>query len=118
MKENITLEKSFDFAVRIVKLNKYLIEQKREFVLSKQLLRSGTSIGANIAEAQQAQTKADFLTKINISLKETAETKYWLRLLIATDYLDENETRSLLDECVEIEKILYSIVRTTKNKNQ
>ncbi len=115
---NLIEEKSFDFAVRIVKLNKYLIEQKREFVLSKQLLRSGTSIGANIAEAQQAQTKADFLTKINISLKETAETKYWLRLLIATDYLDENETRSLLDECVEIEKILYSIVRTTKNKNQ
>ena len=115
---NLIEEKSFDFAVRIVKLNKYLIEQKREFVLSKQLLRSGTSIGANIAEAQQAQTKADFLTKINISLKETAETKYWLRHLIATDYLDENETRSLLDECVEIEKILYSIVRTTKNKNQ
>ena len=115
---NLIEEKSFDFAVRIVKLNKYLIEQKREFVLSKQLLRSGTSIGANIAEAQQAQTKADFLTKINRSLKETAETKYWLRLLIATDYLDENETRSLLDECVEIEKILYSIVRTTKNKNQ
>ncbi len=115
---NLIEEKSFDFAVTIVKLNKYLIEQKREFVLSKQLLRSGTSIGANIAEAQQAQTKADFLTKINISLKETAETKYWLRLLIATDYLDENETRSLLDECVEIEKILYSIVRTTKNKNQ
>lgn len=115
---NLIEEKSFDFAVGIVKLNKYLIEQKREFVLSKQLLRSGTSIGANIAEAQQAQTKADFLTKINISLKETAETKYWLRLLIATDYLDENETRSLLDECVEIEKILYSIVRTTKNKNQ
>ena len=115
---NLIEEKSFDFAVRIVKLNKYLIEQKREFVLSKQLLRSGTSIGANIAEAQQAQTKADFLTKINISLKETAETKYWLRLLIATDYLDENETRSFLDECVEIEKILYSIVRTTKNKNQ
>ena len=115
---NLIEEKSFDFAVRIVKLNKYLIEQKREFVLSKQLLRSGTSIGANIAEAQQAQTKADFLTKINIFLKETAETKYWVRLLIATDYLDENETRSLLDECVEIEKILYSIVRTTKNKNQ
>ncbi len=115
---NLIEEKSFDFAVRIVKLNKYLIEQKREFVLSKQLLRSGTSIGANIAEAQQAQTKADFLTKINISLKETAETKYWLRLMIATDYLNENETRSLLDECVEIEKILYSIVRTTKNKNQ
>ena len=113
---NIIEDKSFDFAVRIVKLNKYLNEQKKEFVLSKQLLRSGTSIGANIAEAQQAQSNADFLSKMNISLKEAAETKYWIRLLKATDYLTESETQSILSECIEIEKLLYSIVRTSKSK--
>jgi four helix bundle protein len=113
---NVIEDKSFDFAVRIVKLNKYLIEKKKEFVLSKQLLRSGTSIGANIAEAQQAQSDADFLAKMNISLKEAAETKYWIRLLKATDYLTEAETKSILSECIEIEKLLYSIVRTTKSR--
>lgn len=109
-------ERSFDFAVRIVKLKDYLIETKREFDISRQLLRSGTSIGANISEAQQAQSQADFLTKMNIALKESAETKYWLRLLNATDKLSDNETKSILDECIEIEKTLYAIVRTTKNK--
>lgn len=94
---------------------KYLTENK-EFLLSKQLLKSGTSIGANIAEAQQAQSTADFISKMNISLKEASETKYWIKLLIATDYLTKKETQSLLDEAAEIEKLLYNIVRTTKSK--
>ncbi len=113
---NVIEEKSFDFAIRIVKLNRYINEHKKEFVLSKQLLRSGTSIGANIAEAQQAQSDADFLSKMNIALKEATETKYWLRLLKSTDYLTEAESASIISECIEIEKLLYSIVRTSKSK--
>ncbi|MBO4583471.1 MAG: four helix bundle protein [Clostridia bacterium] len=113
---NLIEDRSFEFAVRIVKLNKYLNEQKKEFVLSKQILRSGTSIGANVAEAQQGQSDADFVSKMNIALKEAAETKYWLRLLEATEYLTANETKSILAECIELEKILYSIIRTSKSK--
>ena len=111
-------ERSFDFAVRIVKLKDFLFENKKEYEIGRQILRSGTSIGANVAEAQQAQSQADFLTKMNIALKECAETKYWLRLLKATDKLTEHEIKSIYDECVEIEKILYAIVRTTKNNLQ
>ena len=113
---NAVEDKSFDFAVRIVKLNKHLNEQKKEYIISKQLLRSGTSIGANIAESQQAQSDADFFSKMNISLKEASETKYWIKLLKATDYLTEKEADSILAECIEIEKLLYAIVRTTKSK--
>ncbi len=113
---NIIETKSFDFAVRIVKLYKFLCEQKKEFTLSKQLLRSGTSIGANVAEAEQAQSKADFVAKINIALKEASETKYWIKLLSATDYLSINESNSILSDCVEIEKILVSIIKTSKNQ--
>ena len=87
MKENPAVEKSFAFAVRIVRLYKYLCDEKKEFVLSKQLLRSGTSIGANIVEAQQGQSRKDFLSKMNVALKECAETKYWIELLVAADYL-------------------------------
>ena len=112
--ENIIEKKSFDFAIRIVRLYRYLCEKKKEFVLSKQLLRSGTSIGANIAGAQQAQSKADFVSKISIALKETTETKYWLRLLNATDYLSDVEIKTLLADCVEIEKILTSIIKSSK----
>ena len=113
---NIIETKSFDFAVRIVKLYKFLCEQKKEFTLSKQLLRSGTSIGANVAEAEQAQSKADFVAKINIALKEASETKYWIKFLSATDYLSINESNSILSDCVEIEKILVSIIKTSKNQ--
>lgn len=113
---NIIETKSFDFAVRIVKLYKFLCEQKKEFTLSKQLLRSGTSIGANVAEAQQAQSKADFVAKLNIALKEASETKYWIKLLNVTDYLSANESNSILSDCVEIEKILVSIIKTSKNQ--
>ena len=114
--DNLIENKSFGFAVRIVKLSRYLNEQKNEFVLSKQILRSGTSIGANVAEAQQAQSDADFISKMNIALKEAAETKYWIKLLEATDYLSKSETQSILTECIELEKILFSIIRTSKSK--
>lgn len=114
---NIVEEKSFNFAVRIVKLKDFLVTEKKEYDISRQLLRSGTSIGANIAEAQQAQSEADFVSKMNIALKEAAETKFWIKLLNATDKLTQKQTESLLNECIEIEKLLYSIVKTTKNKN-
>ena len=111
---NIIEEKSFAFAVRIVNLYKHLNETKKEFVLSKQLLRSGTSIGANIAEAEQAQSTADFISKMSIALKEASETKYWIRLLASTSYLTEAESVSILNDCVELEKILVSIIKSTK----
>ena len=111
---NIIEEKSFAFAVRIVNLHKHLNETKKEFVLSKQLLRSGTSIGANVAEAEQAQSTADFISKMSIALKEASETKYWIRLLASTSYLTEAESVSILNDCVELEKILVSIIKSTK----
>ena len=111
----ITVEqKSFQFAIRIVKLYKYLRSTKKEFVMSKQLLRSGTSIGANVAESQQAQSRADFISKLNIALKETAETDYWLRLLHATEYLNDQEFQSVFDDCNEIGKMLTAILKSTK----
>ena len=106
-------DKSFKFAIRIVELNNYLRDNKKEFVMSKQILRSGTSIGANIAEAQYAQTKPDFLTKMHISLKEANETKYWLRLLYATKYIDDSH-RSYIDDCDELLRLLTATCKTTK----
>ena len=111
---NIIETKSFAFAVRIVNLYKHLNETKKEFVLSNQLLRSGTSIGANVAEAEQAQSTPDFVSKMSIALKEASETKYWIRLLASTNYLTEAETASILNDCVELEKILVSIVKSSK----
>ena len=115
MSHNIQ-DKSFFFAVRIVNLCKLLRTERKEYVLSKQLLRSGTSIGANISEAQNAQSRADFLSKLNIALKETTETKYWLRLLRATDYLTEREAESMLRDCTELEKLLTAIIKTMKQR--
>ena len=112
--DNIIEEKSFRFAIRIVNLYKYLCRTQKEFVLSKQLLRAGTSIGANVAESQQAQIRADFIAKLSIALKETSETKYWLRLLTATDYLTKEESQSIFADCVELEKLLVSILKSTK----
>ncbi len=106
--------KSFHFAVRIVKLCNHLRSTKKEYTLSKQLLRSGTSIGANISEAQQAQSKADFISKMSISLKEAAETNYWLRLLQATNYLSEAEFQSIHSDCCELERMLTAIVKSAK----
>ena len=108
--------KSFYFAIRIVKLYKYLTETKKEFVLSKQLLKSGTSIGANINEAQQGQSKKDFLMKMNISLKECSETKYWISLLYATEYINDTQKTSILNDCCELEKMLTAIVKTTSKR--
>lgn len=112
--ENVIEIKSFDFAVRIINLYKYLTAIKKEQVLSKQLLRSGTSVGANVAEAEQAQSRPDFVSKMNIALKETSETKYWIKLLKATDFLSEKESSSLLSDCVELEKLLVSIIKSSK----
>ena len=115
MKGNIILGKSFEFAVRMVKLYNYLCEEKREYVLSKQLLRCGTSIGANINEAQEGQSKADFIAKMSIASKEARETKYWIDLLIKTDYLNKNENyvQSLVADTEEIIKLLTSIVKSS-----
>ena len=109
--------KSFLFAVRITKLCRYLQEEKKEYILSKQLLRSGTSIGANIAESQQAQSRADFFSKLSIALKEAVETKYWLRLLHASDYLTESAFSSMITDCRELEKLLTSIIKTSRNSS-
>jgi four helix bundle protein len=114
MKENVLLDKSFKFAIRIVNLYKYLCNDKKEFVLSKQLLRSGTSIGANINESQDAQSKNDFISKLSISLKEGRETKYWIELLKETKYLTNIEADSLLEDLTEIIKLLVSIIKSTK----
>ena len=115
-KYNILQEKSFEFAVKIVKLSKFLCEEKKEFVLSKQMLRSGTSIGANIEESIGGQSDKDFLAKFSISYKETRETIYWLKLLIATNYLDKEQTNTILQNAEEICKILAKIILTTKQK--
>jgi len=120
VKDNIILDKSFSFAVRIVKLYKYLCEDKKEYVLSKQLLRCGTSIGANINEAQAGQSKSDFIAKMSISSKEARETKYWIDLLIKTGYLDihESHVESLLKDIEELIKLLTSIVKSSKENNK
>ena len=107
-------DKSFQFAVRIVRLCNYLQQEKKEYLISKQLHNSGTSIGANVAEAKQGQTKADFIAKCAIALKEASETDYWLRLLFATEYLTEREFNSMITDCRELEKILTSIIKTAK----
>ena len=117
MKDNIIVDKSKAFAIRIVKLHRYLCDEKKEFVMSKQLLRSGTSIGANVKEAIRAQSKADFTSKMNIALKEASETEYWLETLHETDYLDEIKFKSIYFDCQELLKILHSIVKTSRNSN-
>ena len=115
MDHNIIEKKSYAFAIRVVRLYKLLCSEKNEYVLSKQMMRSGTSIGANVAEAQNAQSRADFLSKMNIALKEATETKYWIRLLHDTEYLSIVEFNSIFDDCVELEKLLVSIVKAMKN---
>ena len=114
MKEDILLNKSIDFAVRIVNLNKYLYQEKREEVLSKQLLRSGTSIGANVREAVYAQSRKDFISKMSIALKEASETEYWLELLYKTEYLTNEQYDSIRHDCSEVAKLLTAIVKTSK----
>ncbi|OPC36128.1 four helix bundle protein [Elizabethkingia miricola] len=116
MKEdNIIKQKSFDFAVRIIKLYQYLSSDKKEFILSKQILRSGTSVGAMIRESEHAQSKSDFIHKLSIAQKEINETTYWLELFQATDYLSAQEFESINEDAVEIIKLITSIIKTTKN---
>ena len=115
MKENLVFDKSKDFAIRIVNLYKYLCETKKEYVLSKQVLRSGTSIGANIAESEFAISKKDFMSKLYIALKEATETLYWLELLYKTEYIDNQMYRSMYNDCEEIKKILQASTKTLNN---
>ena len=112
MKNNIAKEKSIKFAIRIINLYKYLTEEKKEFIISKQLLRSGTSIGSNIAESECAMSSKDFLAKIYIALKESNETLYWLELLYETEYLSEKEYNSVKSDCLELKKILMATTKT------
>ena len=114
MKENILIDKSIAFAARIVKLHDFLIKNKKGLVIAKQVVRSGTSIGANINEANYGQSPADFISKMHIALKETAETEYWLKLLTMSDYINEDMGKSLLSDCLEIKRILIASINTAK----
>ena len=114
-KDNIILNKSVAFALRIIKLNKYLCEEKHEFIMSKQLFRCGTSIGANVSESIRAQSRADFFSKLNIALKEAEETHYWLYLLSESSFLNAQQYQSLDDDCEEIIKLLVSITKNQKD---
>ena len=111
------MNKSYTFALRIIKLYKYLSIEKKEYVLAKQILRSGTSIGALIKEAEHAQSKADFINKMNIALKEANETEYWLMLLKDSEYIDQSSFDSIHPESVELIKLLASIVKSSKTNN-
>jgi four helix bundle protein len=114
MKESVIKIKSYQFSLRIIKLYKHLTEDKREFILSKQILRSGTSIGANIEEASGAQSKKDFIAKFHISLKEAKETHYWLRLLKDSEFADQVLLESFLKDCDELIIIMTAILKSSK----
>lgn len=116
--ENPLLEKSLNFAARIVKLYRYLVKEQHETIISKQIIRSGTSIGANADEAAYGVSQADFIAKMQIALKETAETEYWLRLLVKSEYIDGKSGQSLIDDCLEIKRILIASLKTAKNKQK
>lgn len=115
-KDNIIVKKSYSFALEIIKIYKYLINDKKDFVLSKQLLRSGASIGANIHEAIASESKKDFIHKLGIAVKETRETTYWLNLLKDSDYIKEDQFKMLNSNCDELTRILNSIILTTKER--
>ena len=118
MRDNLLIDKSVAFAVRIVKLHQYLIKNKKESIISKQIVRSGTSIGANINEANYGQSKADFISKLHIALKEAAETEYWLKVLTQSDYLSTEMGDSLLHDCMELKRILIASINTAKSNQQ
>ena len=113
--DSVVMNKSYTFALRVIKLYKYLVLEKKEYVLSKQLLRSGTAIGALIKEGEHAQSKADFLNKMNVALKEANETEYWIELLRDSEYLSPTESKSLLEDIAELIRLLISIVKSTKS---
>lgn len=116
MTKNVVKEKSFSFAIEIIHFYKIISQERKEFVLSKQLLRAGTSIGANIREAEHAESKADFIHKLSIALKEANETEYWLDLLFETKYINIEEFHKIKPKVVELLKLLISIINTSKNK--
>ena len=116
MKENAIKLKSFDFALRIIKLYQYLIDQKKEYVLSKQLLRSGTAMGAIIRESEHAESKPDFIHKLSVALKEANETEYWIELLSKSNFIDEKSFQSIQADIIELLRLLTSILKTSKNK--
>ena len=118
MRENVIKDKSFAFALRTVKMYQFLCEQKKEFVISKQLLRSGTSVGALVREAEQAESSADFIHKMAIALKEANETEYWIELLFQSNYIDETSFNSIKSDLIEILKLLVSIIKTTKQNSK
>ena len=118
MKENLLIDKSLAFASRIIKLYQYLTTAKQELVISKQIVRSGTSIGANINEANYGQSKADFISKMHIALKETSETEYWLRLLTMSEYLTNDMGDSLLTDCLELKRMLIASINTAKKEQK
>ncbi|MBR5611616.1 MAG: four helix bundle protein [Bacteroidaceae bacterium] len=113
--DNVTQDKSYRFAIRIVKAYRYLINEQKEFVLSKQLLRSGTAIGALVREGVHAQSRPDFLNKMNVALKEAYETEYWISLLYDTGYISEEMYQSIHEDCIELVKLLSSTVKTMKD---
>lgn len=114
MKENVLIDKSIVFASRIVKLHDFLIKNKKGLTIAKQIIRSGTSIGANINEANYGQSPADFIAKMHIALKETAETEYWIKLLYMSEYIDEKMHNSLIEDCLELKRILIASINTAK----
>jgi four helix bundle protein len=116
MKENVIQQKSYAFALRILKLHKYLIKENKDYLVSKQIFKCGTSIGANVEEAEGGQSDKDFVSKISIAYKEARETKFWLRLLYDGDYIDKKMFESLSEDCEELLKILGKIQITMKNK--
>ena len=117
-RENVIMDKTMSFSVRIVNLYKFLTAQKKEYIISRQVCKSGTSIGANIAEAQRAQSSADFVAKLKVALKEASETQYWLRLLCETEYISNQAFQSLHNDLVEILKILTAICKHYPQSNQ
>ena len=114
--DNLIVIKSKAFAVRIIRMYQYLCDEKREYVLSKQVLRSGTSIGANIKEAIRGQSRADFIAKMNIALKEASETEYWLELLHETDYLNHRQFSSIYADCQELIRLLTAIIKSSRKE--
>ena len=115
MGQNIVKEKSRNFAIRIRKLYVYLRDVKKEFVMSKQVYKSGTSIGANIVEADHSMSKKEFISKLNIALKEAAETEYWLDILNSTECIEPKDYQSINNDCIEIKKLLVSIIKSSNN---
>ena len=115
--DNVVVQKSYAFSLRCVRLYKYLCSRDGNYIIGKQLLRSGTSIGANVREALRAQTRPDFITKQNVALKEASETEYWIELLRDSDYISSSQAESMLADCVELLKILTSIVKKSKENS-